>query len=483
MAIARTRRAKSTPPNPPPHDQPQSAPHHPPSPVPDTPLEQDPNEEVEVVSHITPQIAKWVKPLLHPARYKAAYGGRGGGKSRAFGRLVVMSHVADPDRNTVCIREVQKSLAQSVKKLLEQEIKRLDVGDHFEIIKSEIRSKKGSGVIIFEGMNDHTAESIKSLEGFDCAWVEEAQSFSERSLELLRPTIRKPGSEIWFTWNPKLRTDPVDAMFRGPDGPPPDSIVVEVNFPDNPWFPGVLKKEAQHAKNNQAKYLHIWMGKYKEHADAMYFTNWRVEEFETPKDAQIRLGLDWGFHPDPLSIVGCFIEGDNLYIDREGYGIDISIRQTPAFLLSVPGTDKLEIVAGSDRPERILDLQQAGFKIFKAVRGPNSVEQGLEWLENYNIIIHPRCTHTADEFSLFSHPIDKLTGRILPGFVDENNHCIEALRYACEAVRRMVLRKASLYPSKSSYIPTVHRWTDKRSQSPANIAYMPTVAKWGGGRG
>lgn len=406
------------------------------------------------------QTPKWMIPLLAPARYKAAHGGRGGGKSRAFGVMTIVSHVADPDRSTVCIREVQKSLKQSVKKLLEQEIKRLEVGDHFEVLSQEIRSRKGSGVIIFEGMNDHTAESIKSLEGFDCAWVEEAQSFSERSLELLRPTIRKDNSELWFSWNPRMKTDPVDILFRGPEGPPPGAVVVEVNYPQNPWFKGgVLEKEEIHARNNPKKHAEIWDGKYKEHAEAMYFTNWKVEEFDTPKDAQIRLGLDWGFHPDPLSVVGCYIEGDNLYIDREAYGIDVSIRQTPALLLTVPGTDKLEIVAGSDRPERILDLHERGFKIFKAVRGPNSVEQGLEWLENYNIIIHPRCTHTADEFSLFSHPVDRITGKILPGYVDENNHCIEALRYACEAVRKQVLRIKERGQHNISYLPTVQRWS------------------------
>jgi len=398
-------------------------------------------------------------PLLQKARYKAAHGGRGGGKSRGFGVMLIASHIADPDRNTVCVREVQKSLAQSVKKLLEQEIRRLEVGDYFDIKATEIRSKKGHGVIIFEGMSDHTAESIKSLEGFDCAWVEEAQSISERSLDLLRPTIRKPESEIWFSWNPRLKTDPVDVLFRGEEGPPPDSVVVEVNHPDNPWFTEVLKREAEHAqRTNIKKYQHIWGGQYLEHAEAMYFKNWRVEEFETPKDAQIRLGLDWGFHPHPLAVVGCYIEGRNLYIDREAYGIEVSIAQTPILLMTVPGTDKLEIVAGSDRPERIQDLREKGFRIFSATRGPKSVDQGLEWLENYNIIIHPRCKHTADEFALFSHPIDKLTRRVLPGYVDENNHCIEAVRYACEAVRRMVLRKSDR-PSNISYLPTIQRWS------------------------
>jgi len=122
--------------------------------------------------------------------------------------MLIEEHIMNPNRRTVCVREVQKSLAQSVKRLLEDKIEKLGVQSAFIVQETVIKSAHGSGMIIFQGMQNHTSDSIKSLEGYDCAWVEEAQSLSQRSLDLLRPTIRKEGSELWFTWNPRLKTDP-----------------------------------------------------------------------------------------------------------------------------------------------------------------------------------------------------------------------------------------------------------------------------------
>lgn len=169
---------------------------------------------------------RWFKPLLEYSRYKGAYGGRGSGKSHAFAEALIEQCLLEKT-SAVCVREIQKSLNQSVKKLLEIKIEALGVGHLFEVQEALIKTPYG-GQIIFQGMQNHTADSIKSLEGYDIAWVEEAQSLSQRSLDLLRPTIRKEGSEIWFTWNPNADTDPVDALLRG-DNPPPDAIVVEAN--------------------------------------------------------------------------------------------------------------------------------------------------------------------------------------------------------------------------------------------------------------
>jgi phage terminase large subunit len=173
-------------------------------------------------------------PLLVPARYKGAHGGRGSGKSHFFAELLVEDCVANPGLRAACVREVQKSLKNSVKLLVEDKIKSLGLSG-FEVLEAEIKTP-GGGVIIFQGMQNHTADSIKSLEGFDRCWVEEAQSLSQRSLEMLRPTFRKAGSEMWFSWNPNKPTDPVDALLRG-DMPPADSVVVEANYSDNPWLP------------------------------------------------------------------------------------------------------------------------------------------------------------------------------------------------------------------------------------------------------
>src|SRR5262245_25989469 len=155
------------------------------------------------------------EPLLGNNRYKAAYGGRGSGKSHFFASLAVL-HAADiKGLRVVCIREVQKTLKESAKRVIEDKLKQFGLGeaDGFTVYEDRIETP-GDGNIIFMGMNSQTAESIKSLEGYHRAWVEEAQTFSQTSLDLLRPTIREKGSQIWFSWNPTRRTDPVDAMFR-----------------------------------------------------------------------------------------------------------------------------------------------------------------------------------------------------------------------------------------------------------------------------
>jgi hypothetical protein len=161
----------------------------------------------------------------------------------------------------VCVREVQKSLRESVKLLIEDKIRKLGVSSHFDILTDRIRTP-GDGLILFQGMQDHTAESIKSLEGFDIAWGEEAQTMTARSLEYLRPTIRAPGSELWFSWNPRNAADPVDMFFRGKN-PPPDAISARVNFMDNPFFPAELETERLWDYTNKPdRYSHIWLGEY-----------------------------------------------------------------------------------------------------------------------------------------------------------------------------------------------------------------------------
>jgi len=208
-------------------------------------------------------VARVFKPLLQPSRYKAAHGGRGSGKSRFFAGLMIRDHLVNPGMRSVCIREVQKTLKDSAKRLLEDEIRRLGLGEAhgFKITNDEIRTPRG-GVVIFQGMQDHNAESIKSLEGFHRAWIEEAQTLSARSLALLRPTIRAPGSEIWASWNPRRKADPVDAFFRGKHKPT-DAIVVRANWQDNPWFPAELDAERlDDLRINPDQYPHVWDGDY-----------------------------------------------------------------------------------------------------------------------------------------------------------------------------------------------------------------------------
>ena len=206
------------------------------------------------------QTPRWAVPLLQPMRYKGAKGGRGGGKSHFFAEMALDRMIENKNTNIVCIREIQKSIKFSVKKLVEDKIKENKLEGLFEITQTEIRRKNGDGVIIFQGMQDHTADSIKSLEAFDIAWVEEAQSVSERSLELLLPTIRADGSEIWFSWNPFTPDDPVDKFFSVKSD---DKIVVNVNYTDNPFANDVIFNEAaRHKLERPDTFGNVWLGEY-----------------------------------------------------------------------------------------------------------------------------------------------------------------------------------------------------------------------------
>lgn len=378
-------------------------------------------------------------PLLEQARYKGAHGGRGSGKSHFFAEMLVEDCIREPI-DAVCLREVQKSLKFSVKKLIEAKIQSLNAGYYFEVQEALIKCKPasgGSGVIVFQGMQDHTADSIKSLEGFKRAWFEEAQSASQRSLDLLRPTMRAPGSQLWFSWNPRFDSDPVDKLLRG-ERPPPDSIIVQANYMDNPWCPQELLDEVEYdRRRDPEKYAHIWLGEYQQNSESRVFRNWTVEEFDSPPGATYRLGADWGFSVDPSVLVRCYLDGRRLYIDYEAHMVGCEIDQLPDLFDRVPDARKWFITADSSRPETISYMRNHGFpKINAAVKGAKSLEEGIEFLKSFDIIVHPRCTHTIDELTMYSYKVDPLTDQVLPILEDKNNHVIDALRYACEAIRR-----------------------------------------------
>jgi phage terminase large subunit len=399
---------------------------------------------------------RWAVPLLAPSRYKGIHGGRGSGKSHERAEAMIEAHVMDPHRSSVCIRQFQKTLRESSKRLLENKIADLGVADYFEIQESVILSRHGSGRIIFTGMQNHTAESIKSLEGYDCAWVDEAQTLSQKSLDLLRPTIRKPGSELWFTWNPRTAEDPIDRLLRGPSRPP-DAVVVEVNYDRNPHFPDVLRKEMEYdRKRDPEKYIHVWRGGYEAHSEARVFHDWRIEDFETPRDAVLRFGADFGFSPDPTVLVRCFVVGRTLYVDHEAWSIECEVEDTPELFLQVPESERHPIIGDSSAKATISHLRKHGFpRIMGAVKGPGSVEEGVKFLKGYTIVVHSRCPHVADELRLYKRKVDPLTGKVLGELEDKNNHTIDALRYACEAVRRT---KTTPSHEASAPPPAAMRW-------------------------
>lgn len=244
------------------------------------------------------EVPRKLQPLLKPKRFKGAYGGRGGAKSHFFAEQAVLRCFSSQTR-VVCIREVQQSIRDSVRQLLIDKIIKLGLGAHFEVLDAEIRGPGGS-LIVFRGMQSYNAANIKSLEGYDVAWVEEAQTLSQHSLDLLIPTLRKPGSELWFSWNPRYKTDPVDQFFRGKNAASdPDILCVSINWRDNPWFPDELRRDMlRDFKNDPDKAEHVWNGAYGAGVGAI-LARW-VNRAE--REGRIHDGVEYDPEGSPIEI-------------------------------------------------------------------------------------------------------------------------------------------------------------------------------------
>lgn len=265
------------------------------------------------------RVPRWALPHLQPVRYKGASGGRASGKSHFFAEQLVERCVRDPTLRAVCIREVQSSLKFSAKRLIEDKIRALGVEQCFEVLSAEIRHRWGDGIIIFEGMQDHTAESLKSLEGFTVAWVEEAQRLSSHSLQLLLPTIRQEGSEVWFSWNPDQEDDPVDAFFR--ESRPEDSVYTHNTYLDNPFCPQAAIREAERLKQaNPDMYQHVWLGDYNRGSEGQVYFSFSRTEFPhgnvDPRvqdiGGEILIGQD--FNVNPMASVIAVRAGDECHV-------------------------------------------------------------------------------------------------------------------------------------------------------------------------
>lgn len=401
-------------------------------------------------------------PLLGAHRFQGAKGGRGGAKSHFFAGLSVEEMVSQHTR-LACVREVQVSIKDSVKQLIEDKINAFGVRSKFKITDREIVCPSTDSLAIFRGLQNHTATSIKSLEGFNRAWYEEAQSLTKRSLELAIPTFRKPGTQQRFSWNPDLDTDPVDTLFRE-NANDPDFVCVDVNYWDNPWFPDDLRKDMERDKRRDPeKYQHVWCGGYRRNSDAQVFRNWKVERFDPPPPGTpLYFGADWGFTIDPTVLVVCFIIGRTLYVWREVWEIGCSVDRRGALFDKIDPewtperardsnwqsiARKYQITADSAEPQTIDFMRRNGFpRMQAAVKGPNSVEEGVSFLQGYDIVVHPECkyggiSHVEKELRLFSYKTDKKTGAVLPELADQDNHTIDSLRYALESVRRAVTGK------------------------------------------
>ncbi len=400
-------------------------------------------------------------PLLDHYQYKGAAGGRSAAKSHFFCELLLEDCLAEHIR-AACIREIQQSLADSVKQTLEDKIEHMGVQSLFRVLKHEIVGPNDS-LIVFKGAKAHNVHSIRSLEGFNRCYVEQAEALSQRSVDDLVPTFRASGSEMWFAWNPIDPTDPVEVFFAD-NVDDPDFIKIDVTYADNPWLPEESRRDMERMRRRDPdKYAHIWLGKYRTMSEARVFKNWTTEAFETPADATFYYGADWGYSIDPTVLSRCFIDGRTLYIDQEAYMVGCEIDYCP-FLFGgmndkelqelnpdaykalkekntqwrgIPGARKWPITADNARPETIAYMKRHGFPLMRpSIKGAGSVEEGIEFLQSYDIVIHPRCIHTIDEYTFYSWKTDPRTDEVIPVLKDKKNHVIDSDRYAIENVRR-----------------------------------------------
>lgn len=381
---------------------------------------------------LPPKMVGLFTPPRGDLRFRVAYGGRGSGKSFTFALMAAVFGYVEPLR-ILCTREFQVSIKDSMHAEIKNAIESIPwLAAHYEIGEAYIRGKNGTE-FLFRGLR-HNISNIKSMAQIDLCIVEEAADIPEYSWQGLLPTIRAPKSEIWCVYNPKRSTDPVDKMFRA--NTPPRSMVVEISYMDNPWFPPELEEQRRHAQKvmNPSDYAWIWEGKYLESSDAQVFNGkWAVDDF-TPAagwDGPY-FGADFGFAQDPNTLTKSWVHNHCLYIEHEAGGIGVELDDMPALYDLVPGARDYVIRADCARPETISHLKRRGFKIEAAPKWQGSVEDGVEFIRGAfdKIIIHPRCKRTAEEFRLYSYKQDKLTGDILPIITDDWNHYIDSIRYA-----------------------------------------------------
>ena len=413
--------------------------------------------------------------LLNPSdwvRYLIGSGGRGTAKSWSVADYLTLQCIATPCR-VLCAREFQRSLRESSAHLLADRIRALKLVDCFDIHESEIKCLVNGSEIIFGGLGVN-AQSLLSLENVNICWIEQGESISQRSLEILIPTIRAPGSQIIITLNPDSADAPVMQLI---DADRPDVRHRHTIYQDNPWWPKELESErVQLLRTDPDAHSHIYLGTTRINSQAQVFAQkYSIEEF-TPvlyKPGQPRpansprawdgpyLGADWGFSQDMTALVLCWVRllkeapppvydpdvifrspdlsgPRELYIEWESCGVGIDINNLPELFDLIPGARDYTIRADCSRPETISYMKQHGFrKIVAARKWPNCVQDGVAFLRGFErIFIHPRCVHAAEEFRLYAYKVDRLSGDVLPDLRDDHNHTVDALRYSLETVMK-----------------------------------------------
>jgi phage terminase large subunit len=391
---------------------------------------------------------KKLQPFTKPMRYKVAKGGRGSAKSWTIARMLLLKAMEKPLR-ILCTREIQDSIKESVHKLLKDQIDLLEL-QGYTVQNDVIRHTNGSE-FLFKGLYTNLSK-IKSFEGVDICWIEEAESISAASWQILDPTIRKPESEIWISFNPRYEDDIIYTTFvlEKPD----NAEVITLNWQDNKHFPKELQLQKDHmARTNPDLYLHIWEGELKRNtAEQIMQNKWSVEEFTHEPLQHFYFGADWGFSQDPNTVNRMFIAphkewGENcLYLDYEANDrpYDEEERTTstdldnlPTLWDTVPLIRKNITIADNARPETIAHMVSKNFSVNPAIKGAGSIDDGIVFLRSFDkIIIHPRCKNTIFEFKSYKYKVDAKSGQITSKIIDKYNHHIDAIRYGLEPIMK-----------------------------------------------
>jgi len=395
-------------------------------------------------------------------RYNVLAGGRGGAKSWGVADILVIRGYQEP-LLILCTREIQNSIKDSVHKLLSDTIERRGLSSFYKVQKDSITGRNGTK-FIFKGLHMNIAE-IKSTEGIDICWLEEANGVRQYSLDILIPTVRKEGSQFFITYNPEDDNDPVHKNFFLTERD--DVLKTFINYWDNPFFPDVLRKEMEWDKANDTdKYLHVWEGNPLTISEAqIFYGKWRVDSFEAPEGTTFYYGCDWGFAKDPACMVRCFIDWDKriLYIDYEAYGIGVELDELAELFDSIPQSREFRVNADPSRPDTISYMKKQGFNIKGADASKGSIKDGIAFIKSFKeIVVHARCKHMQDEFKLYKYKVDKITGDILPIIVDKHNHLNDSLRYS---VRDLSKKKFEFVEITADGLQTPEKQIEKKVQS------------------
>lgn len=395
--------------------------------------------------------------LRKQARYKVFWGGRGAIKSWGIAEALIRRADAKFER-ILCAREFQNSIKDSVHKLLSDTIERMGLEHRFTITQTSIRNKITGSEFIFKGLH-HNFNEIKSMEGITICWVEEAQHVSNDSWEVLIPTIRTDGSEIWVSFNTTDEEAPTYKRFVPEENRPPFAIVHKINYDSNPYFPQVLRDEMEWMKKRDFQaYLHVWEGFPKKISDAIVLGGkWRVEAFPDDLSKQAKwnrifFGADFGYAQDPSTLIRFFIVRNTLYIEYEAWKIRCDLDKMEELYSTVPESKDWPIKADSARPETIAHVKSKfKYKISAAEKWKGSVEDGIAHLRGFDeIVIHPRCEHTITEARLWSYKTDpKDPTIVLPVLIDKHNHCWDAVRYGLDG---HIKRRGAVDPAKQSAV-------------------------------